>query len=90
MIIGHPRHPSHLCQDPDSILRTFLEQYVLVFVFFPSKLQVLFVPATDCSRGSRLDLPCVGALHPDYQAGSGERTSPMIMIFECQVEGKVV
>ena len=38
MIIRHPRHHSHLCQDPDSILRTFLEQYVLVFVFFPLKI----------------------------------------------------
>ena len=25
-----PRLPSHLCQDPDSILQTFLEQFVLV------------------------------------------------------------
>ena len=25
-----PRLPSHLCQDPDSILWTFLEQFVLV------------------------------------------------------------
>ena len=30
MIIRHPRHPSHLCQDPDSISQTFLEQFVLV------------------------------------------------------------
>ena len=29
MIICHPCHPSHLCQDPDSISRTFLEQFVL-------------------------------------------------------------
>ena len=25
-----PRHPNHLSQDPDSILRTFLEQFVLI------------------------------------------------------------
>ena len=25
------RHPRHLCQDPDSISRTFLEQFVLVY-----------------------------------------------------------
>ena len=29
-IICNPRHPSHLSQDPDSISRTFLEQFVLV------------------------------------------------------------
>ena len=29
MIIRHPCHPSHLCQDPDSIWRTFVEQFVL-------------------------------------------------------------
>ena len=29
-IIRNPRHPSHLSQDPDSIFRTFLEQFVLV------------------------------------------------------------
>ena len=32
MIIRHPSHPSHLCQDPDSISRTFLEQVVLVSI----------------------------------------------------------
>ena len=32
MIICHPCHPSHLCQDPDAISRTFLEQFVLVFL----------------------------------------------------------
>ena len=31
LIIYHRRHPSHLCQDPYSILRTFLEQFVLVY-----------------------------------------------------------
>ena len=30
MIISHPRYPSQLCQDPDSISWTFLEQFVLV------------------------------------------------------------
>ena len=30
MIFCHTRHPSHLCQDPDSLSRTFLEQGVLV------------------------------------------------------------
>ena len=30
MIIRHPCHPSHLCQDPNSISRTFLEQLVIV------------------------------------------------------------
>ena len=30
MIIRHPCHPSSPCQDPVSILRTFLEQLVLV------------------------------------------------------------
>ena len=29
--LSHPRHPSHLCQDPDSISCTFLEQFVLAF-----------------------------------------------------------
>ena len=29
-IICHPCHPNHLSLDPDSILRTFLEQFVLV------------------------------------------------------------
>ena len=33
MIIRHPRHPNHLSQDPDSILQTFLEQFVLVLNF---------------------------------------------------------
>ena len=31
MIICHPRHSSHLCQDSDSIPRTFLKQFVLVW-----------------------------------------------------------
>ena len=30
LIIYLPRHSSHLCQDPDSISQTFLEQFVLV------------------------------------------------------------
>ena len=30
MIICYPRHPNHLSQDLDSILRTFLEQFALV------------------------------------------------------------
>ena len=34
MIIRHPRHPYHLSQDPDSILRTFLELFVLVLKKF--------------------------------------------------------
>ena len=29
--LSHPRHPSHICQDPDSISCTFLEQFVLAF-----------------------------------------------------------
>ena len=33
MIICHPRHPSHLCQDPDLISQTFLKQFVLVSDF---------------------------------------------------------
>ena len=33
MITHNPRHPNHLSQDPDSILRTFLEQFVLVCIF---------------------------------------------------------
>ena len=32
MIIRHPCYPSHVCQDSDSISRTFLEQFALVFV----------------------------------------------------------
>ena len=32
IIIHHPRHPTHLCQDTDSISRTFQEQFVLVFM----------------------------------------------------------
>ena len=31
MIIRHPRRPNHLSQDPDSISRTFLEQFALVY-----------------------------------------------------------
>ena len=31
LIIYLLRHPSHLCQDPDSISCTFLEQFVLAF-----------------------------------------------------------
>ena len=38
MIIRQPRHPSHLCQGPDSISRTFLEQFVLVFNFLLSHI----------------------------------------------------
>ena len=30
MIVCYPRHPIHLCQDPESISRTFLEQFALV------------------------------------------------------------
>ena len=41
----------------------------------PQEYNFLFVPVTDRSLGRRLDLPCVGALHPDHQVGSGERTS---------------
>ena len=36
IIFYQPRHSSHLCQDPDSISRTFLEQFVLVIVFISS------------------------------------------------------
>ena len=32
MIVRYPRHLIHLCQNPDSIWRTFLEQFVLVIV----------------------------------------------------------
>ena len=32
MIFCHPHHPSHLCQDPDSISRTFLKQFVLIHI----------------------------------------------------------
>ena len=28
---GHPGHPNHLSQDLDSISRTFLEQFALVY-----------------------------------------------------------
>ena len=35
MIIRPPCHPSHLCQDPDSIWGTFLEQFVLVLTIPP-------------------------------------------------------
>ena len=31
MIFRHPSHPNHLSQDLDSILRTFLERFALVF-----------------------------------------------------------
>ena len=31
MTVRHPRHPSHLSQDLDSISLTFLEQFALVF-----------------------------------------------------------
>ena len=30
MIIGLPRHPNYLSQDPESNSRTFLEQFALV------------------------------------------------------------
>ena len=39
-----PRHPNHLSKDPDSISRTFLEQFALVFlatgvqVYIPSHI----------------------------------------------------
>ena len=36
MIIRHPRHLCYLCQDPDSISQTFLEQFVLVRITFLS------------------------------------------------------
>ena len=42
MIICHSCHPSHLCQDPDSILRTFLELFLLVGgVSVTKKIQLL-------------------------------------------------
>ena len=41
MIIRHPRHPNHLSQDPDSISRTFLEQFAPV-LFTPSLLSTKF------------------------------------------------
>ena len=34
VIICHPRHPSHICQDPDSISWTFVEKIVLFFTLF--------------------------------------------------------
>ena len=33
MIIRHPHYPNHLSQDPDSISRTFLEQFDIVCFF---------------------------------------------------------
>ena len=38
MIICYPRRPCHLCQDPDSISPTFLEQFALVFplLYYPA------------------------------------------------------
>ena len=33
MIIRHPRHPNYLSQDLNSVLRTFLEQFALVYVY---------------------------------------------------------
>ena len=34
MIIRYPHHHCHLCQDPGSISRTFLEQFGLVWPFY--------------------------------------------------------
>ena len=41
MIIRHPCHPNHLSQDPDSISRTFLEQFVLVSCIRSSPIQFM-------------------------------------------------
>ena len=42
MIICHPRHPNHLSQDPDSISRTFLEQFALVLFLTEIKDQCCY------------------------------------------------
>ena len=39
VIIHHPCHPTHLCQDPNSILRTFLGQLFLFFIDVFTKLR---------------------------------------------------
>ena len=50
-------HPSHLCQDPDSISRTFLEQFVLVLL---AQKKSLLNPGEEIMfRTSMLDDPSV-------------------------------
>ena len=44
VIIRHPRHPNHLSKDPDSISRTFLEQFAL----FSGLWWVSFTTLTYC------------------------------------------
>ena len=57
MIIRHPRHPSHLCQDPNSISRTFLEQLVLVnLIPVPGKRRWCLVSANLTGEGSSCQL----------------------------------
>ena len=56
MIIGLPRHPNYLSQDPESNSRTFLEQFALVY-FSEEELcgKFLIVPQSDSCF--RLDPP---------------------------------
>ena len=49
MIIRLPRHPNYLSQDPESISRTFLEQFALVFNF--QGVEVSIVPFTTMRHG---------------------------------------
>ena len=60
IITWHPCHPSQLCQDPDSISRTFLEQFVLVStMWMQSKrglqvhLDALLTPSMTPAWGNR-------------------------------------
>ena len=57
MVICHPHHPSHLYKDPDSISRTFLEQFVLVLL--AEKKSLLNSGEEIMFRTSMLDDPSV-------------------------------
>ena len=46
IIIRPPPHANHLCQDPGSISRTFLEQFVLVFIILLLRLCANYFPVT--------------------------------------------
>ena len=46
IIIRPAPHANHLCQDPGSISRTFLEQFVLVFIILLLRLCANYFPVT--------------------------------------------
>ena len=57
--LSPPRYPSHLCEDPDSILQTFLEQFVLASLLWMRIQMVVMQASIQQIRYFSVTIPCV-------------------------------